>query len=94
MPEVVDLKARGLKDHAYENEQLAQHLEDAAKRARRGDFKSVCWIAWSREESAEFGWLKFGSILPLLGCLATTAQEMANSPNLKLSPLPEDDDSA
>jgi hypothetical protein len=87
MPKLVDLKAHGLKDQAYENEQLAQHFEMAAERARAGDFKSVCWIAWGRDESAHFGWLKYGSMVPLIGCVATVLRDMGDAPHTCLHPL-------
>jgi hypothetical protein len=92
MPKLVDLKARGHQDREYENEALAKTFDDAARRARRGEFKSVCWVAWGRDESAHFGWHKFGSIIPLIGSLHTMMRDMGDSPHMALRPLDDPDD--
>lgn len=94
MPEIVNLKAHGLKDQSDENEALAKTFDDAARRARRGEFKSVSWVAWGRDESAHFGWHKFGSIIPLIGCIHTMIRDMGDSPHMALRPLDDPDDQA
>lgn len=98
---VVKLVDKKSDEETYENDKIAAMFLDAAQRARRGDFQSVCWIAVGRDDtSAMFGWQKFGSITPLIGAVTTTLHSMCDSPHTQLQPLetiypcPKEDDDA
>lgn len=85
---VVKLVDKKSDEELRENGRIAEMFEDAAARARRGDFQSVCWVGVGRDDgSAMFGWQKFGSITPLIGALSTTLHAMCESPHTQLQPL-------
>lgn len=89
---ITDLRSIRSRGDQEENEKMAKTFEDAARRARRGDFKSIAWFASGREDyGALFGWHKFGSIIPLIGAGYTMLQEMATSPAAALVELEEED---
>lgn len=90
MPELVDFKATRDNSEQIRNDKMARVLMDAARRAKRGDFKSVAWFAWACDETAQFGWQKFGTIIPLAGAGFAMLQEMAASPCLNLSDLDDE----
>lgn len=91
MSEPVDLKAVREGTRQAENEKMADMLMNAARRAKRGDFRSVAWFAWGADEyGAHFGWQKFGTIMPLVGAGFTMLQEMATSPNVALSSVDDE----
>jgi hypothetical protein len=89
---ITDLRAVRSRGSAEENEKMAKTFEDAAKRARRGDFKSVAWFASGRDDfGAHFGWHKFGTIIPLIGAGFAMLQEMTSSPAVPLTEIDEPD---
>lgn len=89
---VTSLQAIRQRGDQEENERLAKHFFDAARRALKGEFKSVAWFAQGRDDfAAHFGWHKFGTIMPLIGAGYTMLQEMATSPQVPLVELEDDD---
>jgi uncharacterized protein YecE (DUF72 family) len=94
MADPINLQVQRSKGRQEENEKLAQFFEEAVVRARAGEFKSACWIAWGRDGTAQFGWQKFGSIIPLIGAVTTVLRDMGDSPHLQLDPLHDPDDGA